>query len=52
MVCYDVIGAYSWESQPKFVKNFMNEANSISEAFETYVSEVKNLNFPSAENSF
>ena len=52
MVCYDVIGAYSWENQPKFVKNFMNEANSISEAFETYVSEVKNLNFPSAENSF
>ena len=52
MVCYDVIGAYSWENQPKFVKNFMNEANSISEAFETYVSEVKDLNFPAAENSF
>ncbi|MFL2732775.1 MAG: 3-methyl-2-oxobutanoate hydroxymethyltransferase [Gammaproteobacteria bacterium] len=52
MVCYDVIGAYSWDHQPKFVKNFMNEANSISEAFKTYVSEVKNLNFPSAENSF
>ena len=52
MVCYDVIGAYSWENQPKFVKNFMNEANSISEAFERYVSEVKKLNFPSAENSF
>jgi 3-methyl-2-oxobutanoate hydroxymethyltransferase len=52
MVCYDVIGAYSWENKPKFVKNFMNEANSISEAFETYVSEVKNLNFPAAENSF
>ena len=52
MVCYDVIGAYSWENQPKFVKNFMNEANSISEAFKIYVSEVKNLNFPAAENSF
>jgi 3-methyl-2-oxobutanoate hydroxymethyltransferase len=52
MVCYDVIGAYSWENQPKFVKNFMNEANSISEAFETYVVEVKNLSFPSTENSF
>ena len=52
MVCYDVIGAYSWDNQPKFVKNFMNEANSIFEAFETYVSEVKNLNFPSSENSF
>ena len=52
MVCYDVIGAYSWDNQPKFVKNFMNEADSISEAFKKYVSEVKNLNFPSAENSF
>ncbi len=52
MVCYDVIGAYSWENQPKFVKNFMNEASSISEAFKIYVSEVKNLNFPSEKNSF
>jgi ketopantoate hydroxymethyltransferase len=30
----------------------MNEANSISEAFKIYVSEVKNMNFPSPENSF
>jgi len=52
MVCYDLIGAYSWDNQPKFVKNFMNEANSISEAFKIYVSEVKNMNFPSPENSF
>ena len=54
MVCYDAIGAYSWDDQPqsKFVKNFMNEANSILEAFEKYVSEVKNLKFPSADNSF
>ena len=52
MVCYDVIGAYSWDKQPKFVKNFMNEANSISEAFGKYVEEVKNKSFPSAENSF
>ena len=52
MVCYDAIGAYSWENQPKFVKNFMNDANSISDAFKKYVSEVKNLEFPSVENSF
>tara|TARA_Y100000591_G_C21774655_1_gene667539 strand:+ start:438 stop:1235 length:798 start_codon:yes stop_codon:yes gene_type:complete len=52
MVCYDAIGAYSWDTQPKFVKNFMTETNSISEAFKKYVSEVKNLNFPSTENSF
>ena len=52
MVCYDVIGAYSWDKQPKFVKNFMKEANSISEAFGKYVEEVKNKSFPSAENSF
>ena len=54
MVCYDAIGAYSWDDQPqpKFVKNFMNESNSIFQAFEKYVSEVKSLKFPSAENSF
>ncbi len=52
MVCYDAIGAYSWENQPKFVKNFMNDSNSISDAFKKYVSEVKNLKFPSVENSF
>ena len=54
MVCYDAIGAYSWDDQPqpKFVKNFMNESNSIFEAFEKYVSEVKSLKFPSADNSF
>ena len=54
MVCYDAIGAYSWDDQPepKFVKNFMNESNSIYEAFEKYVSEVKSLKFPSADHSF
>ena len=34
MVCYDTIGAYSWEKQPKFVKNFMKDSNSIFEAFQ------------------
>tara|TARA_B100001113_G_scaffold71167_1_gene55065 strand:+ start:12379 stop:13176 length:798 start_codon:yes stop_codon:yes gene_type:complete len=52
MVCYDAIGAYSWESQPKFVKNFMDDADSIFDAFKNYVSEVKNLKFPSVKNSF
>ena len=54
MVCYDAIGAYIWDDQPqpKFVKNFMNESNSIFEAFEKYVSEVKSLKFPSDDHSF
>ena len=52
MVCYDTIGAYSWEKQPKFVKNFMKDSNSIFEAFQKYVSEVKNKEFPSSEHSF
>ena len=30
----------------------LNDADSISDAFKKYVSEVKNLKFPSVENSF
>ena len=54
MVCYDVLGAYSWDSQPqpKFVKNFMIENESIKSAFESYVREVKAKTFPSEQHSF
>ena len=54
MVCYDVLGAYSWDSQPqpKFVKNFMEKNGSIKSAFESYVSEVKTKTFPSEKHSF
>ncbi len=54
MVCYDVLGAYSWDSQPqpKFVKNFMEKNGSIKSAFESYVSEVKAKTFPSEKHSF
>ena len=52
MVCYDLIGAYSWDKPPKFVKNFMKDSDSIFDAFQRYVSEVKNKTFPSAKYSF
>ena len=52
MVCYDLIGAYSWDKPPKFVKNFMKDADSIFDAFQKYVFEVKNKTFPSAKYSF
>jgi 3-methyl-2-oxobutanoate hydroxymethyltransferase len=52
MVIYDLIGITQMEKAPKFVKNFLLEANSIENAIEGYVKEVKEKTFPSAEHSF
>ena len=51
LVLQDMIGLYPRKS-PKFCKNFMQQANSIAEAIELYVSEVKSGKFPGKEHSF
>jgi len=51
LVLQDMIGIYPKKS-PKFCKNFMQEADSIGEAIEKYVGEVKTGVFPAEEHSF
>lgn len=51
LVLQDMLGIYPKKS-PKFSKNYMNGAETISAAVEGYVSEVKNGEFPTQEHSF
>lgn len=51
LVLQDMIGIYPKRS-PKFCKNFMKGADSISSAVERYISEVKDGKFPAEEHSF
>lgn len=48
---YDMLDIYPGK-KPRFVKNFMQGAASISAAIENYVKEVKAGTFPGAEHSF
>ena len=52
MVVHDVLGISCLDKLPKFVKNYMNESNSIQEALSDYVYEVKSETFPSSEHTF
>ncbi|MFV1872460.1 MAG: 3-methyl-2-oxobutanoate hydroxymethyltransferase [Oleiphilus sp.] len=51
LVMHDMLGLNTGHL-PKFVKNFMTEANSIPEAFKLYDQAVKSGDFPSEEYSF
>jgi len=51
LVLYDILGI-SMGRIPKFSKNYMVESTDIAAAVKSYVSEVKNSSFPSAEHSF
>ncbi|MDX2425456.1 MAG: 3-methyl-2-oxobutanoate hydroxymethyltransferase [Cycloclasticus sp.] len=51
LVSYDMLDI-TVGKRPKFSKNFMLEAGSISAAVSAYVDAVKNKRFPSAEHSF
>ncbi len=50
LVVYDMLGLTS--KKLKFSKNFLVGRDSIADAIKAYVSEVKNITFPSAEHSF
>ncbi len=52
MVLHDLIGTSPLTKAPKFVKDFLNETNSIEEAINLYIEEVKNGSFPAKEHSF
>lgn len=51
LVMHDMLGVTPGR-RPKFVKNFMPEADSIQSAIEHYVRDVKSGAFPSPEHSF
>lgn len=51
LVLQDMLGIYPKKS-PKFSKNYMDGAGTISQAVENYVSEVKSGAFPTQDHSF
>ncbi|WP_415911795.1 3-methyl-2-oxobutanoate hydroxymethyltransferase [Neptuniibacter sp. QD37_11] len=51
LVLHDMLGVTPGRS-PKFVKNFMADANSIEEAISQYVADVKSGTFPASEHEF
>lgn len=51
LVLQDAIGIYP-EKSPKFSHNFMQGADSVSAAVESYVAAVKKGEFPTAQHSF
>ena len=52
MVIHDLLGISCLEKPPKFVKDFMTDANSIKEAIELYNASVKSGTFPAKEHTF
>ncbi len=48
---YDMLDIYPGK-KPRFVKNFMQGASSITDAIQRYVAEVKAGTYPAAEHSF
>lgn len=51
LVLYDMLGIYSGRKS-RFMKNFMDDADSIHEAVKNYVKEVKSKKFPKLEHGF
>lgn len=51
LVMHDMLGV-TIGKQPRFVRNFMKDSDSIQEAISNYVKAVKEGSFPSEENTF
>lgn len=51
LVCYDMLGLHHG-SPARFVKNFLEETNSIQQAFRNYVHQVKTGEFPTIDHIF
>lgn len=51
LVMHDILGV-SHDVQPRFVKNFMAEADDIQDAFRRYHADVKERRFPAPEHGF
>ncbi|MDM7858355.1 3-methyl-2-oxobutanoate hydroxymethyltransferase [Thiopseudomonas acetoxidans] len=52
LVLHDMLGLSLSGRTPKFVRNFMQDANSINQAIENYAQAVKQGNFPASEHEF
>jgi 3-methyl-2-oxobutanoate hydroxymethyltransferase len=60
LVLQDLLGIYTGAASknpaefknPRFVRNFLQETNSVQQAIENYVQAVKNQKFPAAEHSY
>ena len=51
LVSYDMLGITTGK-QPRFVRNFLDNQNTISDAVESFVAEVKGETFPSQSESY
>jgi 3-methyl-2-oxobutanoate hydroxymethyltransferase len=51
LVSFDMLGITSGK-QPRFVRNFLNNQNTISDAIETFIMEVKAGTFPNQSESY
>lgn len=51
LVSYDMLG-FNPHRLPRFVKNYMAEANTLENAVRSYIAEVENGTFPAPEHSF
>jgi 3-methyl-2-oxobutanoate hydroxymethyltransferase len=51
LVLYDLLGITQGR-MPRFVRNFMQDADSVAEAIGLYVNAVKNRSYPAAEHCF
>ena len=51
LVLYDLLGIYPQKS-PKFSKNFLDGAGSVSGAVQAFIEEVRSGQFPGSEHSF
>ena len=52
LVLYDMLGMQSDGLQPRFVKDFLKDTGSVSQAIEAYVQAVKSGTYPGPEHSF
>lgn len=51
LVLYDMLGITPGKS-PRFVKNFMQDSNSLQSAITKYIDEVKSSDFPASQHSY
>ncbi len=52
LVLHDMLGLSLTGRTPKFVRNFMQDSQSIEQAIQLYVKAVKDGSFPAAEHEF
>jgi 3-methyl-2-oxobutanoate hydroxymethyltransferase len=51
LVCHDMLGIFD-KFHPKFVRRYAEIGNTMRKAFEEYIKDIKNNNFPNMDESF